>query len=70
MSSEISRKDADDAFKAGIGIGAIVCVIFFTGILVAWNNFQNASWRSDAIEQGFAEYNSVTGKWQWKGDKK
>lgn len=30
----------------------------------------NKMWKDDCIRRGFAEYNSKTGVWQWKGDGK
>ena len=31
---------------------------------------ENRMWKCDAVKRGYAEYNSKTGAWQWKGDGK
>jgi hypothetical protein len=30
------------------------------------NWFNHSMWRIDSVRRGFAEYDSQTGKWQWK----
>jgi hypothetical protein len=46
----------------GLFMGAVGATIFW-GITLGGCD---AKWKRDAIERGYAEYNSVNGKWQWK----
>jgi hypothetical protein len=52
-------------------IGYTVIVLFI--ILISgyfWGAFfYNIKWKRELIKKGYAEYNSQTGKWQWKDDK-
>jgi len=42
----------------GVLVGVIVCF-----------GINDKAWKSDAIEAGAGQYNSVTGEFEWKGTK-
>lgn len=48
-----------EVFITGIFCGVIITAIGMTILL-------NAVWRGDSVRQGYAEYNSYNGNWQWK----
>jgi len=48
-------------------IVGIVALIF--GVYLGFN-VGEASIKEEAVQQGFAEYNSSTGEWQWKNKEK
>lgn len=50
---------ADLAFGAVIGAIAVIFVV-----LIIFTS--KPDYKQEAIERGFAEYNSITGDWQWK----
>ena len=47
---------------------AFSCLGVLLGVGVG-SNINNGIWERAAISKGFAEYNSVTGNWQWKESK-
>lgn len=47
------------AYLLGLFIGIIV------GAFVAWHHV-TFNFQSDAVEHGFAKYDSQTGVWKWK----
>lgn len=40
-------------------------ILFITGMQIGENNEQ-ARWQAEAVKHGAAEYDQMTGKWQWK----
>jgi len=50
----------DDGICVGVIVGLVAGVVL-CGVVVS------CSFRTQAIEKGFAEYNQTTGDWQWKG---
>lgn len=45
-----------------LGVIVLVCLCcFFIGFSVG-----HSTLRTEAVKQGYAEYNSTTGNWQWK----
>ena len=49
-------------FAKGVVVGILVGVIV---ISICWG-VSSAEWRSEAIQNGFAEYCHTTGVWRWK----
>lgn len=43
----------------------ITCISVVLGMLLGFLT-TNSHYQTEAIEKGFAEYNQVTGEWQWK----
>jgi hypothetical protein len=46
---------------------------FIAGIILGFllgGVLSQYGWEKQAVEKGFAEYNTKTAKWQWKEDKK
>jgi len=48
----------------GLVIGLIVGGLL-VGILLGGSAVNN-KWKKDSIKQGYAEFNQITAKWQWK----
>lgn len=51
------------------GVGILIPIAFIIGIVigsVVATNVVDHSWEREAVEYGYAEYNSTTGDWQWK----
>lgn len=53
------------AFGAGMAAGAVLVFLVMLLSMFALNGETQAIKR-EAIQKGFAEYNSRTGDWQWK----
>jgi hypothetical protein len=57
---------ATEVFRLSVVLCSVVLAVFMgrlNGVDTGVNRMQQ-----EAIERGYAEYNSTTGKWQWKGD--
>lgn len=52
-------------WKELIAVAVLVILCFFVGV-VAGANSEEDQYQKQAIEKGFAEYDSVTGEWKWK----
>jgi hypothetical protein len=59
-----------DNFGQGFTMGIIVAAVisFLIHMILLANNVN--TWHKTIIEKGFAEYNQVSGEWQWKEIKK
>ena len=47
------------------GILFLCAVVFFFGFVIGESNAELV-YKKQAIERGFAEYNTTNGVWQWK----
>lgn len=47
-------------------VGLVVGFMLGALVVIAIWCLSGAEWRKDAITRGYGEYNSATGKWQWK----
>lgn len=47
------------AWWLGLSAGYLLGALFN----ILWSE---RSWRREAVRRGFAEYDSITGKWKWK----
>lgn len=60
----------EDAFGCGLTLGGILTLVLCVGVGGCFRRDQEAEWRHQAIEHGFAEYvlNPQTGEstWRWK----
>lgn len=45
-------------------VGSAMALIGFTGMIVEYYN--NRAWKALLIKRGYAQYNSITGDWEWK----
>ena len=62
---EISSLKAEVfAFKLGLIVAVIIAII-----IVSLVGIDMRQLKEEAIKRNFAEYNSKTGEWQWKGPK-
>ena len=52
-------KDHVMTFILGIGFGIVLGIAVFGTLL-------DNKWRKEAVEYGYAQYNSITGEWEWK----
>lgn len=43
----------------------ILSSMFIAGLSIGWD-IQGEKLKAEAVKRGFAEYDSKTGKWQWK----
>lgn len=58
---------SEDALK---GLFLVIVIVVFSamaGVFVG-NVMTVNYYREEALNRGFAEYNSATGDWQWKGE--
>lgn len=56
-------EDFVGATTAGFLLGFIVACIT-VGVFAT--QIEKSEWRRETINRGFAEYNNLTGEWQWK----
>lgn len=59
----VDKKDTGDGtgdFLAGLALGALVTIVLVSAALVFERDL-----KKEAIDRGFAEYNSKTGAWCW-----
>lgn len=60
---EVSTMSKTDKFGCVLTIAAVLC-FFGVGVYVGIKYMQ-----SEAVQNGYAEYNSQTGAWQWRNQK-
>jgi hypothetical protein len=62
------QRDALKGLIWGEGLiwGVVLTGLIMWGVLVSNSENDKIDFKEDAVKAGHAEYNSVTGKWQWK----
>ena len=55
----------DEAIGIVAGILIAMVIIFFAGLFIG-SMHEEDYYQNSAVKAGYAEYNSITGDWQWK----
>lgn len=55
---------SDDNFYALLKV--LLVIFMMLGAAGLGASCSDSDWKRESIEKGFAEYNQVTGEWQWK----
>lgn len=67
LSSVQTRWEASvNRFGEGVVVGLGVATVVWMFTLMASADFKDDWWQKQCIEHGCAEYDRLTGEWQWK----
>ena len=50
----------------GMFVGFVIGSGVFLAISIMFDSFEIREFKHNAIDHGYAEYNNISGEWQWK----